>query len=476
MSVDDKHDEYKKTLPDWEMVSDIYEGERAIKLAGEKYLPALSNQEPEDYKKYIQRGSFFNAFARTVLGLSGFVFRKPTEINVPKKIDDMLDSIMSTGQSFHDLNRETAISTIKYGRCGLLVDAIEKNPPYIALYEPESITNWQTEFIDGEERTTLLVLKESVAKEGEDQFDIEYVEQYRSFELIEGAVEVNVWQQDAKKDKWVVIKTIHPKILGKSLDRILFYPVGSEANTLKVNKPPLIDMAYVNISQWRLSVDYHHGLHFCSLPTPWAAGFNEQEGNELGIGPGKVWIASEPNATCGFLEFTGAGIEAIRKAISEIKEEMAVLGSRMIEKTRSRIETAEAARIRQSGEEGALVFIVNNISSALTEALKGIAYWLGIDDEEISVKLPTDFIDTKLTPQELTALFTTYQGGGMSLDTFLHNLDQGEILPNDRTPEDEKLQMEAEGNRPFADDDTDDDTDDNDDDTDDSDNTDDTEE
>lgn len=448
MGIDAIHGDLEYRLPEYEMIDDIISGERAIKEAGERYLPALKGQTNSDYSSYKSRGKFFNATGRTLQGLMGGLFRKPVDVKLPPSVDALRSSIMSTGQDDLTLYRKVAASILKYGRAGLLVDSLEKNSPYIALYKPQHITNWRTEFIDGREVLTLLVLQETIEEpKADDPFKLVCVGSFRVFRLLENQVEVTVWKAD-EDGNYIQIDEKFPKIKGRALDRIPFIFIGADSNTSEVNKPPLLDMAYVNINHWRLSVDYNHGLHFCALPTPWRAGFDSSE-EQVGIGPLQLWEASDYNAKCGYLEFTGQGLVSVSKAMSEDKEDMAVLGARIIEQTRSRVETAEAARIRQSGESGTLIGISNNISDGLTEAMKLVARWIGAS-EELYVKLSTDFVDSKMEPQEITALLSTLQSGSISLDTFLWNLQQGELLPPDRDIEDEKLKIEAEGNRSFT--------------------------
>ena len=461
MAVDTPSNDYMDHIDDWELLDDVHKGERAIKKGGTKYLPMLGGQDAPEYAKYKDRGSFFNAFGRTVQGLVGYIFRKDGEYSVPQKVEDMFPTIMSTGQGYDNLRRKATNAVLKYGRVGLLVDAQGESDPYIAIYEPSAIIKARVTYINGKETLTLLILKEIVSVETDKQFEFDEIEQYRSFELKEDIVEVNVWAKEKKTDKWVITEgPIYPKIMGKYADEICFYFIGSEENSAAINKPPLLDMAYVSINHWRYSVDYNHGLHFCALPTPWAAGFDADQ--TLTIGPVNVWRSDDPQAQCGFLEFTGQGLSTLRVAMDKAEEQMAILGARIIEQTRSRVETAEAARIRQSGESGALTSIVNNVSAGLTDALQMFCRWVGADGTDVYDKLNTDFIDTQLTPQELTALLKAYQAGGISLDTFLWNLEQGELLPEYTSIEDEKLRIEAEGMDSFDNEDNENDNNEND--------------
>lgn len=70
MPVESKHKLYKQKEGDWTMIDDLLQGESAIKASGETYCPKLSGQGANEYKEYIGRGAFYNAFARTVTGLT----------------------------------------------------------------------------------------------------------------------------------------------------------------------------------------------------------------------------------------------------------------------------------------------------------------------------------------------------------------------------------------------------------------------
>jgi hypothetical protein len=50
-----------------------------------------------------------------------------------------------------------------------------------------------------------------------------------------------------------------------------------------------------------------------------------------------------------------------------------------------------------------------------------------------------------LEPKDLVALFNVYIGGGISFATFIELLKRGEMLPRDRTPEDEEAAIAAGG-------------------------------
>ena len=77
-----------------------------------------------------------------------------------------------------------------------------------------------------------------------------------------------------------------------------------------------------------------------------------------------------------------------------------------------------------------------------------MAQWEGSDTEEVKVSMNRDFIDVRLPYQEVIALVQSYQMGGISLDTLLHNLKQGEVIPHDVSIEEEMERILAGQDEP----------------------------
>lgn len=458
MPVDSKSVFYDAKQEDWEIVRDILEGERAIKAAGKRYLPILKGQTSTSYTAYKSRGSFFNATARTIQGLAGAVMRKPVITEVPKAMEEWMEKVTLDGLAFKDVVKLTVDALLGYGYFGVLVDlaASDVNTlPFLSLYRASDIFNMRYDFIKDKYVLNRLILGEVVYEDSpDDQYEQVEIEQVRVLELNEGGkLEVEVYRKtEAKKasqDSWVRYgKLILPKVRGKTLNYIPFQFFGSIANLPTPSKPPLIDLMFQNLQHWRLNVDYNHGLHFCALPTPWASGFKKDA--KLFIGPEKAWVSEKPDARCGYLEFTGRGLAAIKEALENTEKRMAVLGARLLEEQKRAVEAAETIRIRSSGDSATLGSIANSVELGMTNILKIVAEWLKQDSKNITVAVNKDFVSEKLASQEITALLQAVQAGRISMDTFLYNLKTGEVLPEDRSIDEEKELIEAEGNTLFS--------------------------
>ena len=122
---------------------------------------------------------------------------------------------------------------------------------------------------------------------------------------------------------------------------------------------------------------------------------------------------------------------------------MSALGARMLAGKMDQSTSAEVARINYSGETAALSNIAKSISRGITRLLQMVARWENVQGyEEISVHLNEDYVDSKLAAADITALMGAYQGGVMSLESLIWNLDQGERLPLGRTVDEEMSLIE----------------------------------
>ena len=152
---------------------------------------------------------------------------------------------------------------------------------------------------------------------------------------------------------------------------------------------------------------------------------------------GTAWILPDSSSRAGYLEFSGQGLQALEKAMEEKRSFMASLGAQLLQTQKQGVESADSVRLRQNAEASTLISTVKTVETAITEALQVMAEWEGISGD-VTIKLNTDFIDTKINAQDMTTLMGAWQSGAISQDTFLWNMKRGEILPPEVSVEDEK--------------------------------------
>lgn len=458
MAVDTQHEEYSEYYDQWERCEHAAEGQDEVHEYGIKFLPRLSGQTDEEYKAYKQRALFYNATQRTIDGLTGMLFLKPLTCVHPAGIANLIDDVTMSGQSLHQFAEMVAEEVVKIGRCGVLVDHPPMTEaltvaqaqavgmrPYARLYDAESIINWRSERIAGTEMLTLVVLEEEYPI-WEDEFKAECKPQWRVLELLQGIYRQRVYRKSDKGDFYVESE-IYPQSQGFPIARIPFEFFGVRDNTPCVNKPPLLDLVDVNLSHYRTTADYEHGLHFTGLPTPVVTGFySDDQSASLRIGSGTAWLLPDPSAKAFYLEFSGQGLQELREALRAKESMMATLGARILAPEKRTVETAQTAAIHRAGENSVLSSIAQSISIGLTHCLEYMALWSNVSGD-ISVTLNTDYLPNSMTSDDIKALVTSWQAGAISHETLFTNLVAGEVISPDVqfADEMEKIQLNAPG-------------------------------
>ena len=430
MGIESKHPLYIETENKWTRVRDSFLGSDKVKSQGEVYLPKLSSQDKDQYTAYVMRAMYVNAIKNTVQGLVGAVMRIDPVINAPDRILELSQDITGTGVSLNDFISNMLSEQLLMGRQGILIDRTEDRA-YLSGYTTEQMTNW----MDG-----VIVLKETyVSHDINDVYDMTYEVQYRELMIDEdGKYLVRIWRENTG---WNVWNEIYPTKVGQALDVIPFVALSGNELNLNPTQPPLLSLVDTNLSMYRTSADLEHGRHFTALPTPYVTGIDGD--SELKIGSGSAWILPDSSSKAGYLEFTGQGLQALEKAVEEKRGIMASLGASLLQTEKSGVESAEAVRLRQNSETSVLVGAVLSVQEGIAKALSFMAEWEGVSGD-IEVELNTDFSDTKISAQDLTALMGAWQSGGISHETFLHNMKKGEVIPNDVSVEDEKGRIDMQ--------------------------------
>jgi hypothetical protein len=463
MPIDTQHPSVMPNV--WRTCRDVAAGEDALKARKSEYIPVLEGLAESDpaFAAYCNRATFYPATSRTVVGLTGLVLRKPAQVVARK--DQDLDDLSGNGLGLGDLSSWLLSEVLTIGRGGVLVDwnDVLKRPTWTP-YCGESITNWREELIDGVMTPSLVVLREELmTPKGDDPYSYESVCQYREYQLLTvsktGArvVGVRVWQEGTDKDgkkSYTAGPWAFPFRRGELIaGRIPFVFFGPNRPEPKVAIPPLYDLVRLNLSHYRTSADHEHALHFVALPTPYVTGWNgpniapnaqaaaiaagvpaPAQSGGLKVGSGVAWIIPPPEAKVGMLEFTGQGLGAIEKALERKEGQMSIIGSRLLEGQPNRSETAEAVRIRRSGEGATLSSVTRAISLGLTDLLRYDAWWRGTDRDaalKLTVTLNQDYLEMGMDAQTVTALVGAWQAGAVSKETLYWNFQQGEIArPN----------------------------------------------
>lgn len=438
MAVNEKHPEYLKNLIKWQLMRDALAGE----VAKEKYVPKLSDQEADEYKAYVGRAEFYNATARTQVALTGLLFAKPPKVELPEALKTIGENISLDDDSLEALAKNIADECLSVGRCGVLVDlpSVEKADyskleaerlnlrAYATLYKAENIINWKTTKINGSNVTSLVVLAETYAEPTQDEFVDKIKTRYRVLDLHDGYYRQRVFSE-TKAGNFEVVSEIYPSTNGQKLEYLPFTFFNVNDLKTSVEKPPLLDLAKVNISHFRSEVDLEHGTHFTALPTPYVTGYQGESSEKLKIGSTAVWVINDPSAKVGFLEFSGAGLSTLENRIAVKEKRMSILGARLLLDEKKTAEATETLQMRKSGENAVLTSVAATISEGIVSFLKDIAFFENIAGENLIYEINTDYNLTMIEPQLLAQIIAGIQSGDIPNEVLYDALLKGELMP-----------------------------------------------
>lgn len=438
MAVNAKHPEYSKNLTKWQLMRDALAGE----VAKEKYVPKLSDQEEDEYSAYVGRAEFYNATARTQVALTGLQFAKPPKVELPEALKTIGENISLDDDTLEALAKNIANECLSVGRCGVLVDlpSVEKADyskleaerlnlrAYATLYKAENIINWKTTKINGSNVTSLVVLAETYAEPTQDEFVDKIKTRYRVLDLHEGYYRQRVFSE-TKAGNFEAVSEIYPSANGQKLEYLPFTFFNVNDLKTSVEKPPLLDLAKINISHFRSEVDLEHGTHFTALPTPYVTGYQGESSEKLKIGSTAVWVINDPSAKVGFLEFSGAGLSTLENRIAVKEKRMSILGARLLLDEKKTAEATETLQMRKSGENAVLTSVASTISEGIVSFLKDIAFFENIVGENLIYEINTDYNLTMIEPQLLAQIIAGIQSRDIPNEVLYDALLKGELMP-----------------------------------------------
>lgn len=462
--IQTKHSDYIEHEPLWDKIRDVIAGQKTIKEKGTEYLPKLGGQSTDQYDAYKKRATFYNATAQTKSAFEGMVFRKEPTIEVPNNLEEIEDDLSLKDESAKGFAKRLVGETIETGRNGILVDfpRIEDDGattraearrngenPYLTLYTAEEIRNWHVKRENGNTELKALILHEEFENQ-DGYFGGDTEEQFRLLHINDdGNYEQQIWRRSADDDDssgLYMHEKVVPTMGGEPLDGIPFFFAGVTDTTSQLQKPPLIDLAEVNLSHYRSEADLEHGAHFTALPTIYVIGGDPEE-MEIQVGPESAIIQENEDAEVGMLEYEGKGLSELMKVLDRKLDMMADMGARMVMSREDAADATETIQLKQQGSNSIVANIADTCGMAFERALNLMSRWKSggsVDDPEANVSLNTDLLPQTLSPKMLKQLLAALQQGRITKKTFFRNLQEGEIIDQGESFDDYDAQTETE--------------------------------
>ena len=426
-NVNDPNTAWYAQEPHWVLIEDLISGTYGMRRKHRRYLPQEPRELDDAYDNRLARSVCPPFYQRLERMLAGMLTRKPVRLNdVTDTIREQLFDVDLQGNDLNTWTYETARKMIRYGHVGILVDApADGGRPYWVSYTPRDILGFRTETVDGATKLSQLRLRETIIKPSEDsEYGEEQIEQIRL--LTPGQYQIH--QRDKKGDFRVVDEGT------TSLQEIPFAVAYSNRYNTLESRPPLEDIAELNLKAYQVQSDLDNQLHISAVPMLAFYGF-PSSAEEVSAGPGEA-LAFPAEGRAEYIEPDGKSYDAQFKRLDQIASQINELGLSAVLGQKLSAETAEAKRIDRSQGDSTMMVIAQNMQDAIDNCLQYHAQFLG-ESQSGSCMINRDFLGTRLEPQEIQALLQLYTAGTITQETLLTQLAEGEILGDDFDIEEE---------------------------------------
>lgn len=438
-----KHPQLKAMERSYEKVEDCLAGETQVKYRKTRYLPKpnpadQTRENAARYDSYVERAVFYNVTGRTQDGLVGAVFETDPVTEVPEKLKPVLENTTGTGINIDQMARDVVGKCLSLGRLGLFVDYPDTEGgvsranlstvnPYIKVYGPLDIINWRTDTVDGVNKLVLVVLHEKYIV-SDDGFEQQMKDQWRVLRLVNNVYRQELWRDNIERP----FATFQPTTAsGATIDTLPFTFCGSENNDPDVDKPPMFDLASLNIAHYRNSADYEEMVFIVGQPTPWFSGLTEAWVTDIFKGPvllgSRAAIPLPVDGEAGLLQVEAN--TAAFEAMEHKERQMVALGARLVQQADTQ-RTATEARMEDATETSVLANVAKNSSAAIQTALRWCSLYIdGVlpTEKEVVYKLNTEFSLAHLSPEELTQVLTAWQSDAITTDEMRARLRAGKL-------------------------------------------------
>jgi hypothetical protein len=432
----------------WEIMKAVTLGTEYLRENSESFLPIEPREDYTAYLARVNRAVFSPFTQRLVRAAAGLILRKPISlIGDPYWTDIFAKDVDGCGSDLDEYARRLLLCSLTYGHCHTLVDfpaptgarslaeerELNRRPYWIEI-DPDNIYGWRLDReVNYGNLVQVRIKEKAVVPDGEfgekvyDQIRVIEPGQYRIYRQVETKKDLqggypypNAFDAtDATSDYELVESGDY------SLGQIpLVTTYAGKVDTL-TSKPPLLDIAYLNLAHFQRQADLIHSLHIASQPILVLEGWDDQS-KDVAVSVNYA-MASQPGNKVYYVEPAANAFEAQSNEIRELQMQMATLGISTLSQQKFVAESADARRLDRVDTNSMLSMVSLDLEQSLQKAFNLAADYVGIEPPE--VKISRDFDIDRLIGQDVTALTALFEQGVLGRDEFRQILVQGEILP-----------------------------------------------
>lgn len=443
---------YEIMKPRWDKMEAVVGGTETMRAAGEDYLPRHAEELPARYEERLQCATLLNITELTLESLVGRPFSDPVQLSedMPAQIKDYMEDVDLQGNNIDVFARRWFREGLKGAFAHVIIDFPKKEEkadgsprtleddrkenlrPYWVFVKPQNLIFAHYEIQQGREVCVHARFYEEIVEM--DGFAEVIKKQIRVF--TPGEQVVYEEYEEGKKKLWKEIERFNVDVPFVPL--VTFY-AAKEGPMLA--KPPLMDLADLNIAHWQSGSDQRAVLTVARFPMLAMSG-GSGDASKLSIGPYKWLWCDDPNGKFYYVEHTGKAIKAGKEDLEDLLNQMSHYGAEFLKKQPGR-QTATARALDSAEATSPLQDMTIRFMDAVDHALWMTAQWLKLDFGG-KVKIATDFGPEKSDQNDLLGLQFARKIRDISRKAFLEEYKARGILRDEYDFEEDLTQIENE--------------------------------
>jgi hypothetical protein len=431
----------------WNLPETLLGGTKAMRAAGEKYLPKEDKEPHDAYTVRLNRSFLYNAYGDTLTKTVAKPFQKPIDVqNLPESLEYLLNDVDTNGTDLTNFGKSLFRDMLHFGICYVMVDytripqnergerlaTIAEEKASGARVVMERIT--PTDILgvrhdDSGELTQVRIKEVRVEPDGlYGEQEVHYVRVYEK--LDNGRIAWAKYRKPEDQDKFILTDD-RGVMIGTS--RIPLISMQASPDTIC---PVYERLAEVNLAHWQSESDQRNILRVARFAILFFKGLTKEEAEEdIKIGPFNSFTSSSDEADGKYIEHSGSAIQAGERDITKLEARMEALGMQPFVE-RSADSTATGKKIDEGRGQALILEWVRALELALYEAFSIVSEWTRVElPEDLLINVYSDFEILVNRGGDVEFLLKCLVSGKMTLETFWAEVARRGLMSETFDPE-----------------------------------------
>lgn len=421
-------------IPFWDPINTCVGGTKTIRQNAESVIPREPREDDDAYGRRIFHAVMPPFLQRLASQAAGTILRRGIHLEGGDEEywREWAKDVTGDGTPLNEFARRVLVDALLYGHTSVLVESPKDLPnnlaelrsgdyrPYLCPIEAQQICGWRTEGNRAQADLTQLRYSE-VVSEPEGRFGEDVIEQVRVLEP--GKYEI--WRAEnatsGRNAGWYLHESG-----SYDLDQIPVVTVYSNRLGTLLSRPPLLEVANLNIAYCQRFTDYHHSIHVGSQPIFVLKGFDPDSDNKLGLSVNTA-VLLPPDGSADYVSSNSDSFQSQLDCLRTLEEQISSLGISTLARQNITNAAAEAKRLDRIDSDSIMSIISEDLARAITDILAIAADYAGVEPPNVTI--PRDYENRLLDGNQITAMLQLQMQNQISQETLLRILQEGEVIP-----------------------------------------------